>query len=70
MNDNIIERRKEIGATIAFHRNKKGYSQRELASITGYSYANICKIERGLYNVSIDILGNICDALDIKIHID
>ncbi len=65
-----LERRKEIGAAIALHRQKCGYTVRELAAITGYAPANISKIEKGAYNVSIDILGNICNALGVKIHID
>ena len=34
------------------------------------NFANIYKIENGRYNVSIDILGKICEALgsEIRIH--
>ena len=47
---------KAIGEQIAALREKKGYSVRSLAEKCGVNYTNICKIERGAYNVSIDIL--------------
>lgn len=62
-------RRLEIGACITELRQKKGLSIRELASIVEIDHANIGKIERGRYNVSIDILGRIADALGAKITI-
>lgn len=42
---------------------------RELADISGISYQNITKIEHGKYNVSIDILNRICQALGVRIAI-
>ena len=42
---------------------------RELAEKSGVSYQNITKIENGKYNVSIDILGKLCRALDLKIDL-
>lgn len=45
----------------------KGYSIRQLANMSGVNFANIYKIENGKYNVSIDILGKIADALGCKI---
>ena len=68
------ENRIRIGGQIAAIRNKKGLSIRELAEACGVSFANIYKIENGKYNVSIDILGKICEALgyhvDIKPNMD
>ena len=68
------ENRIKIGGQISAIRNKKGLSIRELAEACGVSFANIYKIENGKYNVSIDILGKICDALgyhvDIKPNMD
>ena len=63
------ENRIKIGGQIAAIRNKKGLSIRELAEASGVNFANIYKIENGKYNVSIDILGKICDALDCKIDV-
>lgn len=59
--------RARIGKMIADIRNKKGLSVRELGEMSDVSYTNIGKIERGVYNVSVDILRKICDALDVEI---
>lgn len=62
--------REKIGHQIANFRKKRGFSTRQLAELCGVNYSNIGKIERGAYNVSIDILGKICDALGAKINIE
>ena len=59
--------RERIGARIAELRNCKGYSTRQLADMCGVNFANIGKIERGSYNVSIDILSRIANALGYEI---
>lgn len=64
------ENRIRIGGQIAAIRNKKGLSIRELAEACGVSFVNIYKIENGKYNVSIDILGKICDVLGCQIKIE
>ena len=63
------ERRVQIGRQLAELRNKRGLSTRQLADICGVTYVNISKIENGRYNVSIDILNKVCDALDADIRI-
>lgn len=62
--------REYIGKSIAEIRQAKGLSIRQLAEASGVNFANIYKIENGKYNVSIDILGKICEALgsEIRIH--
>ena len=68
------ENRLRIGGQVAAIRKKKGLSIRELAEACGVTAQNITKIEHGKYNVSIDILGKICEALgyhvDIKPNMD
>lgn len=64
-----MNHRERIGQTIAQLRQEKGYSMRKLADMSGVNFANIYKIENGRYNVSIDILGKICDALGCRIDI-
>lgn len=59
--------RARVGRMIADIRNKKGLSVRELGEMADVSYTNIGKIERGVYNVSVDILRKICDALNVEI---
>lgn len=62
--------RSRIGQLIADARRRQGLSIRELAERSGVSYQNITKIENGKYNVSIDILGKLCRALDLKIDLN
>lgn len=64
-----IDTRIRIGSMIAGRRIELGYSIRELAEKCGVSYQNITKIEHGRYNVSIDILGKIADALNLVISL-
>ena len=69
-----MSNREYIGKRIAEIRQAKGLSIRQLAEASGVNFANIYKIENGKYNVSIDILGKICEALgyhvDIKQNMD
>lgn len=68
------ENRLRIGGQVAAIRKEKGLSIRELAEVCGVTAQNITKIEHGKYNVSIDILEKICEALgyhvDIKPNMD
>ena len=63
------EERIRIGKRVAEIRQTKGLSIRQLADASGVNFANIYKIENGKYNVSIDILGKICEALNCRIEI-
>ena len=69
-----MSNREYIGKRIAEIRQAKGLSIRQLAEASGVNFANIYKIENGKYNVSVDILGKICEALgyhvDIKPNMD
>lgn len=70
MEDNKKTYRAEIGRQLAELRTKRGLSTRQLAELCGVNFANIGKIERGSYNVSIDILGKVCTALGARIKIE
>ena len=64
--------REYIGQQLAALRNKQGLTRlttRQLADMCGVTYVNISKIENGRYNVSIDILQKVCDALGADIRI-
>lgn len=65
-----MNNREYIGKRIAEIRQAKGLSIRQLAEASGVNFANIYKIENGKYNVSIDILGKICQALEVAIKIE
>lgn len=64
-----MSHREKIGKRIAEIRQQKGLSFRQLAEMADVSFANIYKIENGKYNVSIDILGKIADALGVEIEL-
>ena len=64
-----MNNRDYIGKRIAEIRQAKGLSIRQLADASGVNFANIYKIENGKYNVSIDILGKICEALGCRIDL-
>lgn len=61
--------REIIGQQLATLREKRGLSTRQLADMCGLSFSNISKIERGSYNVSIDLLSKVCEALGADIRI-
>lgn len=61
--------RERIGNRIVGLRNDRGLTTRQLAELCGVNYANICKIENGKYNASIDILSKVCTALGCEIDI-
>ena len=61
--------REYIGQRVAEIRQAKGLSIRQLADLCGVSAQNITKIEHGRYNVSVDILGKICEALGYRIDL-
>lgn len=65
-----MSNREYIGKRIAEIRQAKGLSIRQLAEASGVNFANIYKIENGKYNVSVDILGKICQALEVAIKIE
>ena len=67
--DQKQENRLRIGGQVAAIRKEKGLSIRELAEACGVTAQNITKIEHGKYNVSIDILGKICDVLNCRIDL-
>lgn len=65
-NKNIIS---EIGSRIAEIRDERGLTQSDLSKMTNIDQANLSKIEQGKYNVSIEILDKILNAMDCNIQI-
>ena len=61
--------RSKVGRMLADLRTKRGLTQRQLAERTGLSYSNIGKLETGKYNVSVDILYHMLNALDAELVI-
>lgn len=65
-----MNNRTTIGLQIAESRKKRGLTQDQLAKLAGIDRANIGKIETGKYNVSIDILSRVCNAMGCEIKIE
>ena len=63
----IRQSRKAIGQQLKEMRETKGITLRHLAKLTGIAYNHICRIEQGKYNVTIDTLAIIADALGGKL---
>lgn len=59
--------REEIGAELQTLRVQKGLTVRELGEMCGMQHSSIVKIENGKYNVSVDILGKVADALGYRL---
>lgn len=62
-----MSERERIGILVSQLRKDKYITQDELAEASGVNRVNIAKIEKGKYNVSIDILSKIVRALECKI---
>ena len=61
--NSIIRKRQEIVSKLTQARLEKGLSQAQLAERVGTQRSNICRIENGGQNLSLDLLIKITDAL-------
>jgi transcriptional regulator with XRE-family HTH domain len=61
--------RLEIGRILKNFRDKKGYSQNELAILMNISRATISKIENGKFAISVDYLEKFAWFLDFDVKI-
>lgn len=61
--------RQEIIAQLVEARLKKGISQAELARMLGTQRSNICRLESGVQNPTLNMILRIADALDKKVSI-
>ena len=55
---------KEIGKRVQEYRKKKKLTQEELAEILEISTNHLSALERGMYNIKLDLLVQIINALD------
>jgi transcriptional regulator with XRE-family HTH domain len=65
----IQERRETIGMNIRALREKKGYSQDELAEIMEVHRSTISKVETGKFSITIDYLVRFAWYLDFEISV-
>ena len=61
------EERKRIGELIAKIRKSKGITQLELSELSGLARSHITHIERGDYNVRLDTLAIVAEALGCEV---
>jgi DNA-binding helix-turn-helix protein len=64
------ENRKQIGKLLSHKREEKGITIEQLAIKTGLSEVNLMRIEEGRYNIGVDMLMNIINALETKILLE
>lgn len=65
----IQENREVIGKQIRTFREKKGFSQDELAEIMDINHSTISKIETGKFAISVDYLAKFAWYLDFDISV-
>lgn len=56
----------QLGLNVSYYRKLRGYTQEELAEISGISRSHISAIEAPniIHNVSLEVIFNIADALE------
>ena len=67
--DNVLRSRQRIISKLTEARLQKGMSQPELASLIGTQRSNICRIESGTQNLSLDMLIKISAALGKDVNL-
>lgn len=61
-----LDNYKQLGLNIAYYRKAKGLSQIQLAEKINISRTHMSRIETADCAVSLDVIFNICDILEIK----
>ena len=57
---------KYLGLNIAYHRTAKGLSQEQLAELVDISRTHMSRIETANCAVSLDVVFDLCHALQVK----
>lgn len=61
-----FEKYRALGLNIAYYRKQKRLSQEQLAELINISRTHMSRIETAECAVSLDVVFEICDVLDIK----
>ena len=59
--------RKDLGRAIREKREEQGWTESQIARMCDVTEQTIRKIEDGRFNVGIDIIGAVADALGVKL---
>ena len=68
-NPDILNERQKIISLLTSARMERGISQQVLADAVGTQKSNICRIESGRQNISLDMLLKITNALCLDVSI-
>lgn len=66
MRNNQFSKYRSLGLNITYYRKDRGLSQSELAERVNISRTHMSRIETADCAVSLDVVFDICDALEIK----
>lgn len=66
MQEQQREKFKYLGLNIAYYRKETGLSQSQLAELVNISRTHMSRIETADCAVSLDVVFDICDALNVK----
>lgn len=61
-----VEKYKRLGLNVFYYRKEKGLSQIQLAELVDISRTHMSRIENADCAVSLDVIFDICDALDVS----
>lgn len=65
MQDKQRGKYKHLGLNIAYYRKERGLSQSQLAEMVNISRTHMSRIETADCAVSLDVVFELCDALDV-----
>lgn len=65
MNIKQLNKYRYLGLNIAYYRKKRGLSQEALAELVNISRTHMSRIETADCAVSLDVVFDICDALNV-----
>ena len=65
MKNSQISKYKSLGLNIAYYRKERGLSQDQLAEMVNVSRTHMSRIETANCAVSLDVIFQICDVLDV-----
>lgn len=66
MQEHQRKKYRHLGLNIAYYRKIRGLSQNQLAELINISRTHMSRIETADCAVSLDVIFDLCDALDIK----
>ena len=66
MQKNQYSKYKYLGLNIAYYRKENGLSQTQLAELVNVNRTHMSRIETADCAVSLDVVFDICDVLDVK----